>query len=76
MTLRRIISLCDVCRVYWCIGTNLLTPYQEMVWRGDWDDEIGGPQHREPEIFRHNAETRRLLDGYEEIREPSPDGEY
>jgi hypothetical protein len=58
---------CDHCRVYWWVGTNIMTTYQSLVWDGVFDDEIGGPRNRDAEVKSANAETAALLDTYNEV---------
>ena len=58
---------CDHCRVYWWVGTNIMTPYQSLVWGGVFDDEIGGPGNRGAEVKSANVETAALPDTYDEV---------
>jgi hypothetical protein len=51
----------------WHVGSNLFTPYEQLVYDGAFDDVIGGEESRDLAVVEHDLETTRILEEYREV---------
>lgn len=56
---------CHRCRIFWYIGQGLITSYEELVYSGNFDEEVGGPENRVQAIIQNDHETHFILETYE-----------
>ena len=70
---KHIFVTCMECQVYWYVGYGLLTSYEQHLFNGHFDEEIGGPQNRETDIVAHDHAVIGVLESYKEV---DSDGEF